>query len=179
MPPAGILRRDARPGPCWRALAAVTADYAPGDDSELLTWMAAEAGGMAAYAEALTEVCQACVTTVGLDPVALAVLHAAASVAADAAVAMNSARANFAAHYSEIREFAANGGVLPFDGRWITGDGHAPAHHSGAPAPGTEPATPAVDQAVTIRCTTAHRVRAGKADPVGAADGLLGTGPPG
>ena len=112
----------------------------------------------------------------GLDPAALAVLHAAAGAAADAAAAMAAARARFAAHYSQVRAFAANGGVLPLDGRWITGDGDAPAQHSGAPAPGTEPATPAV-QAVTIRDTAADRAGAGKADPVSAADGLLGTGP--
>ena len=120
---------------------------------------------MAAYAEALTGVCQACVTTAGLDPAALAVLRAAAGAAADATVAISTARARFAAHYSQVRAFAANGGVLPLDGRWITGDGDAPAHHSGAPAPGTEPATPA-EQAGTIRCTAADRAGAGKADPV-------------
>ena len=52
-------------------------------------------------------------------------LHDVADAAADAAKAMAAARAKFADHYEVPREFAANGGLLPFDGRWVTGDGDA------------------------------------------------------
>jgi hypothetical protein len=81
--------------------------------------MASEVNGMSAYAEALTEVYETGVSSVGLDPVSLAALHDTA----DAAQAMATARQKFAAHYAEVREFAAAGGLLPHDGRWITGDG--------------------------------------------------------
>ena len=68
---------------------------------------------MSAYAEAMTEVYETCVSTVGLDPVAMKATHDVADAAADAASAMAAARAKFASHYSEVREFAASGGLLP------------------------------------------------------------------
>ena len=60
---------------------------------------------------------------IGLDPVSLAALHDYADAAAEAAQAMAAARQKFASHYQEVREFAAAGGLLPHDGRWITGEG--------------------------------------------------------
>jgi|HubBroStandDraft_5_1064220.scaffolds.fasta_scaffold21357_5 hypothetical protein len=107
----------------WKNLVAITADFDPEDDAELLAWMASEVNGMAAYAEALTEVYETGVSSIGLDPVSLAALHDTADAAADAAQAMAYARQKFASHYAEVREFAAAGGLLPHDGRWITGDG--------------------------------------------------------
>ena len=86
-----MITPGAGPPVTWQALAAVTAGFEPEDDSELLAWMAAEAAGLAAYAEALTTVYGSCVIVAGLDPAALAVLRAAAGAAADAAVAMSTA----------------------------------------------------------------------------------------
>jgi hypothetical protein len=107
----------------WKNLVAITADFEPEDDAHLLAWMASEVNGMSAYAEALTEVYETGVSSIGLDPVSLAALHDTADAAAEAAQAMASARQKFASHYQEVREFAASGGLLPHDGRWITGDG--------------------------------------------------------
>jgi hypothetical protein len=107
----------------WARLAAATADFEPEDDGELLAWMAAEAAGMAGYGESLGEVYETVTGAVGVDPVALAALADCADDAAQAAAAMEAARAKFAAHYEEPREFAASGGVLPHDGRWVTGEG--------------------------------------------------------
>jgi hypothetical protein len=109
----------------WRAIVAQTADFEPEDDSHLLEWMAAEVNGMSAYAEGLTEVYETCVNSVGLDPVAMRATHDVADAAAEAAQAMAAARQKFVSHYAEVREFAANGGLLPHNGRWITGDGDA------------------------------------------------------
>ncbi len=107
----------------WKQVVADTSDFEPEDDGHLLAWMAAEVNGMSNYAEAMTEVYETCVNSLGLDPVAMQATHDVADAAADAASAMAAARAKFASHYSEVREFAAGGGLLPFDGRWITGDG--------------------------------------------------------
>ena len=109
----------------WKQVVSDTSEFEPDDDGHLLAWMAAEVNGMSAYAEAMTEVYETCVSTVGLDPVAMKATHDVADAAADAASAMAAARAKFASHYSEVREFAASGGLLPYDGRWITGDGDA------------------------------------------------------
>jgi hypothetical protein len=112
-------------GAAWKQLIADTADFEPEDDGHLLDWMAGEVTGMATYAESLTEVYETAVNTVGLDPVAMAALHDTADAAAEAASAMATARAKFASHYGEVREFAASGGLLPYNGRWMTGDGDA------------------------------------------------------
>lgn len=119
--PAGPPARGAPGG--WTALVADTSDFEPDDDAELLDWMAGQVAGMAAYAEALTEVYETCVHSLGVDPAAMNAVHDTADAAADAATAMAYARQKFAGHYAEVREFAAAGGVLPFNGRWITGDG--------------------------------------------------------
>jgi hypothetical protein len=107
----------------WARLAADTAGFEPEDDGELLGWMAAEAAGMSGYGESLAEVYETVTSAVGVDPAALAALHDCAEDVAGAAAAMETARARFAAHYSEPREYAASGGVLPHDGRWVTGEG--------------------------------------------------------
>jgi hypothetical protein len=120
---AGARRAAEGAGGAWRQLIAATADYEPEDDSALLDWMAGEAAGMASYAESITDVYDTAVSGVGLDPVPLAALHDYADAAAACAEAMAAARARFAEHYSQVREFAAAGGLLPHDGRWITGEG--------------------------------------------------------
>lgn len=107
----------------WRPLIGSTHDFEPENDSHLLGWMAGEAGGMTGYAEAIADAYETAVNTVGLDPVAMQALHDYADAAASAAEAMAAARQRFADHYSEVRAFAANGGVLPYNGRWMTGEG--------------------------------------------------------
>jgi hypothetical protein len=107
----------------WKELVGATSDFEPEDDAHLMAWMAGEAAGQASYAEAITDVYETAVNTVGLDPVAMQALHEYAEAAADAAKAMADARARFAAHYQAVREFTAAGGVMPHNGRWITGEG--------------------------------------------------------
>ena len=128
----GTGPRSRRPGgsaggggcsPAWKTLTAETGDFEPEDDGHLMSWMAGEVTGMSAYAEAITDVYEGCVSGIGLDPVSLAALHDYADAAAEAAQAMAAARQKFASHYQEVREFAAAGGLLPHDGRWITGEG--------------------------------------------------------
>jgi hypothetical protein len=126
---SGLPRRTARtaaapePNGTWKALISSTQGFEPESDSHLLGWMAGEAGGMSGYAEEIADVYETAVNTIGLDPVAMAALHDYADAAATAAEAMAKARQRFADHYSEVREFTANGGVLPFNGRWMTGEG--------------------------------------------------------
>ena len=125
----GPQRRTARtatapePNGTWKALISSTSGFEPENDSHLLGWMAGEAGGMSGYAEEIADVYETAVNTIGLDPVAMAALHDYADAAATAAEAMAKARQRFADHYAEVRAFAANGGVLPFNGRWMTGEG--------------------------------------------------------
>ena len=109
----------------WAGVVARAADFEPGDDGELLGWMGDEVSGVAGYAEALIDLYESCTAGIGLDPVAMTALHDVADAAAHAAETMSGARHRFADHYELPREFAGNGGLMPHDGRWVTGDGDA------------------------------------------------------
>ena len=109
----------------WAGVIARAADFEPGDDGELLGWMGDEVSGVAGYAEALIDLYESCTAGIGLDPVAMTALHDVADAAAHAAETMSGARQRFADHYELPREFAGNGGLMPHDGRWVTGDGDA------------------------------------------------------
>ena len=107
----------------WGPVVAQAVDFEPESDGDLLDWMAGQVTGMAAYAEGLIEAYETGVGTVGIDPKGLAALHDVADAAAHAAETMSGARTKFAEHYELPREFAANGGLMTHDGRWVTGEG--------------------------------------------------------
>ena len=107
----------------WGPVVAQAADFEPESDGHLLDWMAGQVTGMAAYAEALIEAYETGVGAVGIDPKGLAALHDVADAAAHAAEAMAAAKQKFTDHYELPREFAANGGLMTHDGRWVTGEG--------------------------------------------------------
>jgi hypothetical protein len=109
----------------WNAVIARTADFEPESDGDLLDWMAAEVAGVAAYAEALVDQYEGLVQGTGLDPVGVQALHDVADAQAHASETMSGARRKFADHYDRPREFAAEGGLMPHDGRWVTGEGDA------------------------------------------------------
>ena len=107
----------------WGPVVAQAADFEPESDEHLLNWMTDQVNGMAAYAEALIEAYETGTGAVGIDPKGLAALHDVADAAAHAAETMSGAKTTFTDHYELPREFAANGGLMTHDGRWITGDG--------------------------------------------------------
>jgi hypothetical protein len=79
--------------------------------------------GLGGWAEALVDFYEHCTQVIGIDPKASAMLHDVADAAAQAAETMGAAKARFAEHYELPREFAANGGLMTHDGRWVTGEG--------------------------------------------------------
>ena len=107
----------------WGPVIAQTADFEPEDDGELLEWMIRQVTGLSAWAEALVDFYEHCTGVVGIDPKASAMLHDVADAAAQAAETMGAAKAKFTEHYELPREFAANGGLMTHDGRWVTGEG--------------------------------------------------------
>ena len=107
----------------WGPVIAQTADFEPEDDGELLEWMSRQVTGLSAWAEALVDFYEHCTATIGIDPQASAMLHDVADAAAQAAETMGAAKAKFTEHYELPREFAGNGGLMTYDGRWITGEG--------------------------------------------------------
>jgi hypothetical protein len=133
MPPSRIstehrAQRAARTGAAgipseWAAVVGQTADFEPGSDAELLDWMARQVTGLSAWAEALVDTYEHCTQVIGIDPQASDMLHDVADAAAQAAETMAAAKARFTEHYELPREFAANGGLMTHDGRWVTGEG--------------------------------------------------------
>ena len=109
--------------PEWAPVIAATADFEPEDDGELLEWMTRQLTGLSGWAEALVDFYEHCTQVIGIDPKAAAMLHDVADAAAQAAETMGAARARFTEHYELPREFAANGGLMTRDGRWVTGEG--------------------------------------------------------
>jgi hypothetical protein len=107
----------------WGPVIAQTADFEPEDDGELLEWMTRQLTGLSAWAEALVDFYEHCTGVIGIDPKASAMLHDVADAAAQAAETMGAAKAKFTEHYELPREFAANGGLMTHDGRWVTGEG--------------------------------------------------------
>ena len=107
----------------WGPVIAVTADFEPEDDGELLEWMTRQVTGLSGWAEALVDFYEHCTAVIGIDPQASAMLHDVADAAAQAAETMGAAKAKFTEHYELPREFAANGGLMTHDGRWVTGEG--------------------------------------------------------
>ena len=107
----------------WGPVVAQAADFEPESDGHLLEWMARQVTGMSAYAEGLIEAYETGTNTIGIDPKGLAALHDVADAAAHAAATMGGARTKFTEHYELPREFAANGGLMTHNGRWITGEG--------------------------------------------------------
>jgi hypothetical protein len=107
----------------WGPVIAQTADFEPEDDGELLEWMTRQVTGLSAWVEALVDFYEHCTGVVGIDPKASAMLHDVADAAAGAAETMGAAKAKFTEHYELPREFAANGGLMTHDGRWVTGEG--------------------------------------------------------
>jgi hypothetical protein len=107
----------------WAAVVGQTADFEPESDAELLDWMARQVTGLSAWAEALVDTYEHCTGVIGIDPQASAMVHDVADAAAQAAETMGAAKAKFTEHYELPREFAANGGLMTHDGRWITGEG--------------------------------------------------------
>lgn len=115
--PAGV----SAPGD-WQQVISGVADYEPESDQDLIEWMRRQTAGVCGYADALAQVFDNCVNGVGLDPHAVQGLSEYASAASDLAEAMTRAHRQFLAVYSEVMEAANRGVVLPYRGRWFTGE---------------------------------------------------------
>jgi hypothetical protein len=123
-PARTLAHRDAAPDR-WGATIDDTADLDPDSDTELLEYMTDEVAGMLGYGEALTELHETCVSGVRVDPVAMECVHDCADAIAEAAGVMAQAIDRFKEVLERPREFVADGGVLPKDGDWITGEDEA------------------------------------------------------
>ncbi|MET9339304.1 hypothetical protein [Nonomuraea sp. NPDC003804] len=106
----------------WRVLADRVANFAPEDDTALITFMQGETAGVLAYADALEQARENCVNDVGLDPAAVQGLTTSSEHVSEVSERLAEALKEFLTVYSEVLELRANGVTLPFDGRWFTGE---------------------------------------------------------
>jgi hypothetical protein len=112
--------RPAAP-PDWAALIDRVREFQPDNDVELIEWMKAEASGVVGYAEALEGARENCVSDVGLDPSSVAGITTYSEHMSDASDRMSEALTTFLTVYREVLNLAAEGVVLPHNGRWMTG----------------------------------------------------------
>jgi hypothetical protein len=98
------------------------AGYEPENDAALTAFMQGEAAAMAGYGEAWHAHVENLLQAVGLDPAAVQGALELGSVLADTATDVHLALRRFITVYLEVLKFAADGGILPHDGRWLSGE---------------------------------------------------------
>ncbi|WP_433519021.1 hypothetical protein ACQP2T_27990 [Nonomuraea sp. CA-143628] len=106
----------------WGQVADRVRDFEAGADYELINFMTGEVAGICTYAAAYEQLHASCVDTIGLDPVAVQGLGEFTEHVMELAKAMGDAHQQFLVQYQEILQAVANGVVLPYNGRWMTGE---------------------------------------------------------
>jgi hypothetical protein len=101
------------------------AELHPENDAEILNFLKTEVTGMLAYAEAVNTFFEHCVTGEGLDPAAMQGVSDYAEAFAENASAAANGHRQFLAVYEAIIEAANNGTVMPYNGRFFSGESAA------------------------------------------------------
>ncbi|WP_068925067.1 hypothetical protein [Planobispora rosea] len=111
----------APPPPDWGVMIDRVANFAPEDDAALVAFLAGEGAAVLAYAAALEQARENCVNDIGLDPSAVAGITTYSEHMSEAAERLAAAHQQFMTVYGEVLALAANGVVMPHNGRWFTG----------------------------------------------------------
>lgn len=109
--------------PAFAAAVAEIGGHEPEDDADLIGFMRHAAAFQAAQADAWRALLDRCLHEVGLDPASVQGVAEYADVMGDTAHDATGMAAQFATVYAQVRDWLADGGVLPHDGRWLTGEG--------------------------------------------------------
>lgn len=107
----------------WATVAQRVASFEPESDADLLNLMTGEVAGICGYAEAYEELHRHCLEKVGLDPRAVQGLGDFAGHVGELTQRMTEAHQTFLAAYQEVMDAVRNGVVLPYNGRFFTGQG--------------------------------------------------------
>ncbi|MBO3744892.1 hypothetical protein J5X84_02350 [Streptosporangiaceae bacterium NEAU-GS5] len=105
----------------WAQVAARVSGFDPETDADLMNFMTAEVAGICGYAEAYEALHQTCQDGLGLDPKSVQGLGEFAEHVMELTRAMAAAHKQFLAIYEEVLAAVAAGVVLPYNGRWMTG----------------------------------------------------------
>jgi hypothetical protein len=106
----------------WAGLAQRVANFDPESDADLINFMTGEVAGICGYAESYETLHAQCVDALGLDPNSVQGLGEFAEHVMELTRAMTAAHQRFVTTYEEVMKAAASGVVLPYNGRWITGE---------------------------------------------------------
>lgn len=109
--------------PAQAAVVAETGGFEPEDDAELIAHMRREIAFQNAHAGAFRNLLDHLLHSVRADPSSVHGVSEYADVRADSAHDAVGMLNRYLTVYAEIKEFRANGGVLPIDGDWITPEG--------------------------------------------------------
>jgi hypothetical protein len=100
-------------------------DFEPENDADLINMLAGEVQGMLGYAEAANNMFDHCVTGKGLDPAAMQGVSDYAEAFTEAAERVAAAHRQFMAVYDAVIEATNNGTVMPYNGRFFSGEAAA------------------------------------------------------
>lgn len=106
----------------WALVAERVRSFVPEDDAALIAFMHGEAAAVLAYADGLEQARENAINDVGLDPQAVAGFVTYSEHASELAERMTEAYKTFVAVYGEVQQLAANGVIMPHNGRWFTGN---------------------------------------------------------
>ncbi|WP_182875639.1 hypothetical protein [Microbispora sp. H10670] len=105
----------------WAQISQRIATFEPESDADLLNLMTGEVAGICGYAEAYEELHRHCLEKVGLDPRAVQGLGDFSGHVGELTQRMAEAHRTFLAAYQEVMDAVRNGVVLPYNGRFFTG----------------------------------------------------------
>jgi hypothetical protein len=109
--------------PAQAAVVAETGSFEPEDDAEMIAHFRREIAFQDAHANAFRSMLDHLLHAVRADPSSVHGISEYADVRADSAHDAAGMLRRYLTVYAEIKEFRANGGVLPVDGDWITPEG--------------------------------------------------------
>jgi hypothetical protein len=106
----------------WPAVIANIADLVPESDHHLLTTCKEEISGVLGYASAWAVLHETCINAIGLDPASVQGVAEFAEHLGECSARLAEAHQQFMTVYAEIMQAVANGVVLPYNGRFMTGE---------------------------------------------------------
>ena len=105
--------------PAWAAAASVIAEFEPEDSADLVNFIAAQARGVIAYAEALAEKYDALTSVTRLDPASVRGLEHAAEIFTDAGARLAGVQNEFRKTYAGVLEDVERGVQMPVKGDFL------------------------------------------------------------
>ncbi|WP_219471275.1 hypothetical protein [Nonomuraea rhizosphaerae] len=106
----------------WGDIGSRVAAFEPENDADLVNFMSAEIAGMCAYSDAYEALFETCTRSLGLDQRSVQGLGEFAEHVVGLTREMALAHKKFVVIYQEVMRAVADGTVMPYNGRFFTGD---------------------------------------------------------